>query len=975
MLKRIGSIIIVIALLMGTMQMAFGATADVNIANQYTYPTGDEYCSLTADTLRSFDDSRGKGYMFGDTQKGVVNAYVIFVDFPDCVGAEQATYGDLQNVFSTATDRTGGFIYDYSKPETFINNLFYGSREFTNYTGTQYDGLIDYFNRISYGQMKINPIIVNAMVEPNADGSMPWFRLPKSQKEYAIQFASGVEDYRALGRLHQSAIDIAYENVPGLNMSDADFLFTIPPINTKGSRSGLAGGDGIDTAFSFQDQWLLLQGTEYEHAPSVQTHEGTIIGSAVSVSKNTRSYGGDSYMYRVIAHETSHGLGLIDNYTYEGKDHYADGWRNAVGNWGIMGGSMTGVSGDWFAWDKFKAGWFKDDEVETVLPSTTETTIRVSALGSNEGDYAGIKMVLLPTDLRTIDTFNTARNPRGIEFSFLDYFIPVWLGGQDKAEKTFPTGYVLESRRAVGIDENNTAATPGNKGILISQLSNLTWETGHGGAGFKNMRVPATASNANTSCIAATGSGYSNNNSWEDKARGIKIEVVNSTAFYDDVKITYTGKGTDATGVDVKRPYQGNLNIDNNYVDKNEKFDVNFELKTRGVDATDGKPIPTVVREGSPLAVPQGVASYKMVVTYDPAKVKYEKGAFPFENCTIIDDCAGKITITADGNEMIEGNILSLQFKALKDFGSTKINAELQDVGLLNFEGSQALVDGNKVVITGGDVVINSYTTYSISGKITGSVKSAGIDATLQLIDINGQNVGESVKSLTDGTYKITNIPARNDYNIKISRFGYNDYTTPAIKVTHDLTDKDFELERTGLTVTGKITGDNSPLAGAIVQLKDFGCSNTGLPVTTAADGTYSITNVPPGRMYSIHVTMPGYGNNKSGLVDVYDNATIDLNLTSTFTISGRITPATAALSATVQLKDKDGKNVGEPIKTLAATGSTGGTYTITNVPAGDGYTIEVTMAGYTTRSTTPFNVVSYNITDKNLALIALPIQ
>ncbi|ATW24405.1 carboxypeptidase regulatory-like domain-containing protein [Candidatus Formimonas warabiya] len=942
----------------------------VSIANQFTYPTGAEYCSLTADTLRSFDDSRGKGYMFGDTKKTVLNAYVIFVDFPDCVGAEPATYGDLQNVFSSSADRTGGYVYDYSKPETFVNNLFYGSQNLPDYHGTPYEGLVDYFKRISYGKMGIRPIIVNAMV-PNGDGSIPWFRLPKAQKEYAIQFASGVEDYRALGRLHQAAIDIAYENVPGLNLSDIDFLYTIPPINTKGSRSGLAGGDGIDTAFSFQDQWLLLEGTEYEHEPSVKTHEGVIIGSAVSVSKNTRGYGGDSYMYRVIAHETSHGLGLIDNYLYDGKDHHAEGWTQSsrvTGPWGIMGSSMTSATGDWFAWDKFKAGWFDDDQVETVLPGT-EKTVRLSALGSNEGDYAGVKMVLLPTELRTIDTFHTSRNRNGTNFDFLDYFIPVWLGGEENAEKTFPTGYVLECRRAVGVDENNTANTPGNKGVLITQLSNLTWETGHGGAGFKVMRVPPTAANPNTSCIAASGSGYSSQNSWEDKARGIRIEVVDSTPFYDDVKITYTGQGKDGSNGDVKRPYQGNLQLDNNDVAENEDFTVNFHLKTRGVDATDGRPNPAVVGEGSPLAVPMGVAGYTLVVTYDPAKVTYVDGVSPFRDCTIADDGAGEIAVSADDNEMRGGNILSLQFKSLNDTGLTKINAEFQDAGLLDFRGAEAIADGTKVVVTGGDVAINSYATYSISGKITGSMKSAGIDATLELSDSSGQSLGAPVRSSGDGTYTITSVPAGNDYQIKISRHGYDDFTTPEFDVADNLTNRDYELQRTGYTVTGRITGDAVPLPGARVQLKDFGSANVGAPVTTEADGTYTITGVPPGRMYTIAAYKPGYGNNRTGLTDIFADTAIDLNLTSHFTISGRITPATAALAATVQLKDKDGKAVGEPVQTLAADGSTGGTYTIANVPPGEGYTIEATMAGYTIRATTPFNVVSYNITDKDLTL------
>lgn len=179
---------------------------------------------------------------------------------------------------------------------------------------------------------------------------------------------------------------------------------------------------------------------------------------------------------------------------------------------------------------------------------------------------------------------------------------------------------------------------------------------------------------------------------------------------------------------------------------------------------------------------------------------------------------------------------------------------------------------------------------------------------------------------------------------------------------------KDYELEKIGYTVTGKITGDNIPLKGAVVQLKDFGCANVCDPVKTSSDGTYSISDVPAGRMYSIHVSAEGFGNNKSGLYDVYDDTSIDLNVTSTFTISGSIFPATAELPATVQLKDKEGKSIVEPVRTEKV-GEDEAFYIITDVPKGDGYTLEATIPGYVKKSTTPFNIVSYNVTDKDLNL------
>ncbi len=514
-------------------------------------PTDGMYCSVSGNTLRHYENLgddpyfENGGFMFGTTV-GTMKAYVICVDFEDCPGAERVEYGDRQNVFVTE-----GMEYDYSRPETYYNTIFAGSDGFgESFTGEQeYVGMIEYFRQVSYGMMNMEVEFINSLV-PNEDGSWPWFRMPGEQSDWAIQYASDVEDYRTFGRLYRGALEVAYEQVPDLDIEDISFLYVVTPVNTFGFRSGLQGGAGIDTAFSYQDQSAILRDTEYRHEPLVTTKGGKVIGSGTTITKGARTYdGADRSYFRVMAHETSHGLGLIDDYTYSGTDHMSEdpySWYQPVGMWGIMSG-MTGPAPDWSAWYKYKAGWIADDEIEVVMPGETKEII-VSALGSKEGEYAqGAKMVMIPTEWRTVDTFhNETWNPNGTDYNFLDWFTPVWLGGEEFALKSFPTAYVLECRRAVGADYLNTSGDPGTQGILVSQLSNLTWETGHGAAGFKNMTAPGVS--PSEACIGEGAyAGVGGADSWEDTSRGIRIEVVESTEAYDRVRITYTGKGT---GVD-----------------------------------------------------------------------------------------------------------------------------------------------------------------------------------------------------------------------------------------------------------------------------------------------------------------------------------------------------------------------------------------------------------------------------------------
>ena len=1042
---------------------------DRDIARQFisSSPTDGYYCSVSGGTMRDFgpdeimtngivDPYFNKGGFMMGRSTGNVKAYVICVDFDDCPGAGRITYGDLQNVFVT-----NGMEYDYSDPETFYKVIFTGSEGFgKSFTGTrEYDGIIKYLDQISYGKMKFDVDVLNSRVKDD-NGRWQWFRLPGEQRDYSIQYASGVEDYRTFARLHQAAINIAYNYINDLDLSDIDFLYVTTPVNTFGFRSGLQGGAGIETSFSSQDQSLILRNTEFRHAPGVITKEGRVIGSGCTITKGARGYRSDENYWRVLAHETAHGLGLTDDYTYSSTDHYsptrtityngrtteANSWSAPVGNWGIVGG-MTGPTPDWQAWYKYKAGWFDDEgDVVTVKPGTKEQIITISALASKKDGYnQGAKMVLIPTEWRTINTFHNTDiwgtpihnpwNKNETKFNFLDWFTPLWVGGETHAVKSFPTGYVLECRRAVEADRGGTAAAgsdrtdgPGKQGILITQLDNLTWETGHGAAGLKTMRNLDVTDN-NIACIGAgdyKGASKTSPSVWEDKIRGIKIEVIESTQYYDKVKITYNdydiiNKDYKSPSGDVVRKYQGVLKLSDNYVVNNESFNINFNLFTLGRAAASGERIyeggnagwPSTIEEagdakyiGSPLGVPAGITKFTMEVSFDPSAVMYTgKGnKSPFD----LDINAGKATkgmiiVKGTTKNMIDGDILELGFKTASKakIGEYTVTAKITSLEMKNYWGATVKTESDiypSIDAVGkgyesrepgmGLVVITAKPTHNISGMVKVIAVDGipvGVEAEVKLCDGNGKNIAV-VKSDFEGYYYIPNVPEGRGYYLTFEKLpAYEKHTSAAFDVSDDTFAGDATLSLLVVKVSGYVYGDNSgnPLPGAKVRLKDGGFINAGSEAATNSEGYYEITDAPVmvNEFYTLTASYPGYGNNfgpnygidKGDLFAATSDVSRNITLTSKYSISGVISPNEAADAAhyIIQLYDVKNKPTGLPVK--GAEVRNGNTvirnYVIENVPPGKGYYIEVKCEGYKTQKTTPFDIISSNVLRKNITL------
>ena len=139
---------------------------------------------------------------------------------------------------------------------------------------------------------------------------------------------------------------------------------------------------------------------------------GAVLGLGVTKDKPTGAngpaflnysfMGADSYAkfkYRHMTHELGHQMGLPDHYM-EGEyiDPYTgtrDGFF-ATGGFDHMG-QITGISPDFFAWIKWKYGWFRDDQI-VALTELGEYNVELTPI-ETEG---GTKLVIIPGETRGV---------------------------------------------------------------------------------------------------------------------------------------------------------------------------------------------------------------------------------------------------------------------------------------------------------------------------------------------------------------------------------------------------------------------------------------------------------------------------------------------------------------------------------------------------------------------------------------------
>lgn len=161
--------------------------------------------------------------------------------------------------------------------------------------------------------------------------------------------------------------------------------------------------------------------------------------------------------------------------------------------------------------------------------------------------------------------------------------------------------------------------------------------------------------------------------------------------------------------------------------------------------------------------------------------------------------------------------------------------------------------------------------------------------------------------------------------------------------------------------VTGTVTCGCKGISGVTIEAYDSNNSLKG-SATTGCGGTYTISNLPAGS-YTIKMTVPsGYaaGGNTSVSVQLYSGQTQTVNFclqqNCPATVTGSVTCGCKGISG-VTISAYDSNN---NLKGSDTTGC-GGTYTISNLPAGS-YTIKMTVpSGYKASGSTSVSVTLYS--------------
>ncbi len=161
-------------------------------------------------------------------------------------------------------------------------------------------------------------------------------------------------------------------------------------------------------------------------------------------------------------------------------------------------------------------------------------------------------------------------------------------------------------------------------------------------------------------------------------------------------------------------------------------------------------------------------------------------------------------------------------------------------------------------VLAAVNMVLNAGT---LSGTVTDALTSQPIAGAT--VSITRSGVTLTQKTAADGTYSF--VAGAGTYQVKAEAFGYGSQTVTGVVVTQDATTtQDFSLSSLS---TGSIAGtvlENGnpalPVQGATVAVV-----GSGLSAVTAADGTYTLNNVPFGT-HTVRMTSPGYQTLSAGV-------------------------------------------------------------------------------------------------------------
>jgi len=241
---------------------------------------------------------------------------------------------------------------------------------------------------------------------------------------------------------------------------------------------------------------------------------------------------------------------------------------------------------------------------------------------------------------------------------------------------------------------------------------------------------------------------------------------------------------------------------------------------------------------------------------------------------------------------------------------------------------------------TAGQDFVATLNTYAISGKVT--LGAAGLSGVT--IAISG--TAFSTITIGDGTYNLTGIPygTSGDLTASLASYTFSPTSFHITSLTGNLSAKNFTAAQF-FSISGKVTLGSAGLPSVVVSLGTY-------TTTTAANGTYTIQNIPAGTSGDVTPALAGYGFSPSSIHIANLSADqSDQNFTAVaiFTISGKVTLNGIGLVG-----------VKVALGSYQATTDAGGNYSINGVPSG--------TSGSLTPSKTDYTFTPTSITVTNLA-------
>lgn len=541
-----------------------------------------------------------------------------------------------------------------------------------------------------------------------------------------------------------------------------------------------------------------------------------------------------SWKYKDMDHETAHALGLVD-YNPNNYSGYGGGqcdpntgtidYSSLVGHWDLMG-YINGPAPDFLAWDKWKFGWIRDEQVDIIKTqgSTTHQITPVETPG-------GTKMVVIEGA------------PSG-------------------------TAYVIENRQALGVDdtantEKSTDPDPNNQnnnwahnygkfntpGILMYKV-----DCYNGAITVVDLYPDNTTTELGTMLDKSVLGASSGIFSYTDPASGINVQLDKESTNADTVTVNYNPSAAVKTVLS-----------DAHFIDANT-IECKTNIDLRGIPAYDAQvkianPNPegdpeknyfqgTTINQMTPKTLRITFNNYQIINSKDENGIKLSTGAFSFNGASD------------------EVSMVPFKCKAGPVLRDAKFNSLTQlQVNCYNLAIDPSNIGVYKIIIKKADGSI------LFGGSDITDVK---FDAASNLLNIS---LGESA-FLDEGETKGVTIAisAISDYkpdghNIVQARYNppinvvdestpvsIEPYTVPADDSNTTSTDSNIEQNDGGTTTTYTVNDDSDPDSDNEddQELADADTGDTG----DTADTTDNQNPTPKKKVIIRHIKKPANNQN-----------------------------------------------------------------------------------------------------------------